>query len=194
VYEAKKLSTVFCIGGGPSLKGFDWSKLSGKNVIAVNRAFEVLGSAQTIYFSDLRFWNWYSRDLIKHPGVKITGDKRILDANVVNYKFTGTKGLDTTPKCLRSGNSSGYAAINLAVHMGAKNIILLGYDMEYVGKVTHWHDGYSTRPGKIHKMLPYFSTLVEPLKELKIDVTNTNLKSSINCFPKASFDEVLQIF
>lgn len=43
---------------------------------------------------------------------------------------TGQRGLETRPIGLRTGGHSGYAAINLAYLLGARVIILLGYDMQ----------------------------------------------------------------
>ena len=38
-------------------------------------------------------------------------------------------GLSTDPQVLHQGSNSGYQAINLAYHYGAREVILLGYDM-----------------------------------------------------------------
>ena len=60
-------------------------------------------------------------------------------------------GLESARDTLAHGNNSGYAAINLAVHLGAARIVLLGYDMGNDGKVSHFHEGYppnATAEGK----------------------------------------------
>ncbi|MCX5657919.1 MAG: hypothetical protein NTZ48_06855, partial [Candidatus Omnitrophica bacterium] len=54
VWEGQR---CFIIGGGPSLKGFDFSKLKGELVIAVNRAWESCDCAIT-FFLDEQFWGW----------------------------------------------------------------------------------------------------------------------------------------
>ena len=185
-----KETTMFCVGGGPSLKGFDWDKLKGKKVIAINRAFQVLPEAQYIYFSDLKFWNGYREELLKHSAIKVTGDKRIKHDKVVSYRFTGLKGIDIKPGCLRTGNNSGYAAINLAIHLGAKFIMLLGYDMDYTDG-THWHEGYPTRSGKIKKMLPWFDSMKHDLEYLGVQVFNCNKESKIETFSKVNIDYAL---
>lgn len=178
----------YLVGGGPSLKGFDWSLLYNKQVIAINRAFEVCPKAQIIYFSDLRFWNWYSSKLLKHPAKKITGS-RLEHSEVIHYKITGSRGLDLMQNCLRSGNSSGYAAINLAVHLGATRITLLGYDMAMgMQQETHWHNGYNIAfsPRCFGKMLGFFDYLKMPLERLSIEIVNANPASKIEVFPKIS--------
>ena len=183
----------FVVAGGPSLKDFDWSLLNDKNCIAVNRSFEKMPYAKYIYFTDLRFWQWYDEELLEHPGIKATGAKG-LGCEVERYVLTGLRGLDTRPGKLKHGNNSGYAAINLAYHLGAKRIILVGYDMQYSESGdSHWHDGYKAgnNPTMLDKMLPWFETLVKPLSEVGIEVINTSMHSRITCFKKQELKELL---
>jgi hypothetical protein len=184
----------YIAAGGHSLRGFDWKRLRGKNVIAVNRSFQMLPLAQFIYFSDQRFWDWHKDELVKHPAEKITGARLPDGLPITRYQLTGIDGLDLTPGCLRHGNNSGYAAINLSVHLGASKIILLGFDMhlDTRGKA-HWHDGYITtnRASSYFKMLPHFKTLVEPLAKFGVEIFNANPNSALNDFPKVPLDSVL---
>ena len=109
--------------------------------------------------------------------------------------------MDLTPGCLRHGKNSGYAAINLAVHMGAKRIILMGYDMNAKGcdvvnidgsgstvvqGRTHWHEGSAIEASMrvYNLMLPYFSTMVAGLDLLGVEVLNAGMGSKIDVFPK----------
>jgi len=47
----------FIIGGGPSLKGFDFESLRGKGrVIAINRAYEHVPFADVHFFMDNRYY------------------------------------------------------------------------------------------------------------------------------------------
>ena len=47
----------FIVGGGESLKGFDFSFLHGEKVIAVNRAYEDVPDADIWYAMDIRMYN-----------------------------------------------------------------------------------------------------------------------------------------
>lgn len=187
------MSHVYIVAGGPSLKNFDWSLLEGKEVIAVNRAFEVLPNAQTIYFSDLRFWHWHHSELLSHSGQKYTCAKRVEHASVEKFRFTGMRGMDVNYGGLRSGNNSGYAAINLAYHLGYKTVYLLGFDMKFSGDDSHWHNGYPARSQEriYSKMIDCFDTLVGPLKEVGVVVYNINQDSRIKCFPMMTIKEAL---
>jgi len=184
-------STIYIVAGGPSLRGYDWYKLKDRRVIAVNRSYEMLPWAEVIYFSDLRFFEWHREALLAHKGRKITGS-RLEHPKVERYRLTGQKGLDLTPGCLRSGNNSGYAAINLAVHLGARSIMLLGFDMCFDKSGTHWHDGYTVlnRERQFSKMLPFFDSLPPYLKTIGVTVVNACIDSRLDVFEKIPLEAV----
>ena len=188
------MKTIYIAGGGSSLKDFNWDLLKDKDVIAVNRAYEKVPDAKWIYFSDLRFWQWNKKHLINHNGKKITGNYRIVHPCVTMLKFTGSEGLETKATGLRTGNNSGFAAINLAYHLGAELIVLLGFDMDAPKGNCHWHNGYPTKNRNNFKdMLKYFETIAKPLEDLGVEVLNASPDSKINCFNKITlkdaFDE-----
>jgi hypothetical protein len=177
---------IYIVAGGPSLKGYNWSLLRNKRVIAVNRAFEVLPKAEITYFSDKRFFDWFEKPLLAHPSRKITG-ARIEHPNVENYKFTGARGLDTRPGYLRTGNNSTYAAINLAYHLGARMIIILGLDMRFGDDgATHFHSGYETAnmAKSLDKMKPYFASMAEALLDHDIVALNASMHSDVDEFER----------
>ena len=63
--------TLYLIGGGHSLNGFNWELLRGKNVLSINRAFQVVPWAIATFWTDSRFYKWYQKDLKKFEGIKI---------------------------------------------------------------------------------------------------------------------------
>jgi len=180
---------IFIVAGGPSLRGYNWNRLKGKRVIAVNRAYETIPWAEVIYFSDLRFFEWHENALLNHKAKKITGS-RLEHPDVERYKITGQKGLDLKPGHLKSGNNSGYAAINLAIHLKAKIIILLGFDMQFDEQGTHWHNGHkiANRERQFSKMIPYFDSIKPALDEAGITVINACINSRIEVFPKVPLE------
>lgn len=191
-----KDNTIFLIGGGPSLKDFDFKRLKGKRTIAINKAFLFYPEADALYWTDSRFYTWYKDDINKFKGMKVTNKPKPNRHDIINLQDTGRDGLEMRPTAIRHGNNSGYAAINLAVHLGANRIVLLGYDMKMLNKVTHWHDGYDIVQSPnvyARSMLPYFDGLVNPLHELDIEVYNGNLDSAIKCFPRINLDVALNL-
>lgn len=185
---------VYIIGGGPSLKHFDWSRLEGKKVIAINRAFEVLPNADVLYWTDSRFYKWYRKEINKFPGLKITcrsfHDK---PSDVVLLKANNAIKMDIRPGFISHGNNSGYGAINLAVKLGAKKIYLLGYDMKSNTNDSHWHSGYSSKHNhNIYiKMMKHFDSVPEQLKKLNITCFNANIKSELTTFRKCTVDDAI---
>lgn len=186
--------TVYLIGGGPSLKGFDWSRLDGKHVIAINRAFEVIPSAEVLYWTDSRFYKWYKDGIDKFKGLKFTC-RPITDnpGNITILKPNSSVSIDMRPDHISSGNNSGFGAINLAIKLGAKRIYLLGFDMTSKENETHWHSGYSvTHNHSIYsKMQSQLSMLPEQLKKMEIEVYNANPKSNLTVFRRVLLDAAI---
>ena len=111
--------------------------------------------------------------------------------------------MDFTPRHLRNGNNSGYAALNVVAQLeGVRTMVLLGFDM-CVSPTSHprtdgvhWHSGYPipTRSRALDNMLPNWSSLVGPLAEHGLTVINASEVSKITCFPKMSVDDALHQF
>ena len=197
--------TIFVVGGGPSLTGFDFGLLDSKITIAVNLAYRELPSADVIYWSDARFWRWHRRELATIGAYKFTIAPKAASPpteGVTHLKRGRKIGLSSAVNTLASGNNSGYAAINLAVHLGAKRIVLLGFDMRAGseeldgckdGKM-HFHAEHNvpTTLRGLSNMLPNFVALVEPLAELGIVIENASVHSAITCFPKVPIETILE--
>lgn len=193
----------YIVAGGPSLQGFDWSRLHGKFIIAINRSYEVLPNAQVVYFTDEDFWRRHQRKLLKHRGMLFRGilpsHSKPKHPNVNHYHLTGQSGLEKTEGKLRHGSNSTYAALNLAaVHFGFKAIYLLGVDMKWdhsaPTRKTHWHDGHSRIDPEtaFQKMIRSYQSIVKPLSDMGIQVYNTNPDSALDAFPKITIDEALK--
>lgn len=200
-------TTIYIVGGGPSLQDYAWERLIGKRIIGINRAFEVVPWADVIYFTDYKFFEEYQhKGLLEVSSTLVTVDDSIRHSQVVPFRNTGMRGLDLDNSCLRVGKNSGHAAINLAVHLKAKRIVLLGFDMcveqcavtrisdrksMSVSGRSHWHDGYRTGPNlqTYAAMLEYFPSLVEPLRELGVEVLNASPHSKLDLFRKISLGD-----
>jgi hypothetical protein len=131
-------ATIVCLASGPTLTDGDVARVraSGLPVIAVNDAIRLAPWAPVLYSSDRAWWRFY-RGVADYTGLRVSvGSKRgaadpILGgpwaAPIVVLRHTGVEGLESDPTGLRTGGNSGYAAINLAVHLGARKVLLLGY-------------------------------------------------------------------
>lgn len=188
--------TVYIIGGGPSLINFDWTRLGGKKTIAINKSILSYPNANILYWTDSRVYGWYKTEIDKFKGLKITIRDHVTYPDDVKILRKSSKfGLEESRDSLCHGNNSGYAAINLAYHLGVKKIVLLGYDMKNNGTQGHYHDGYPvpvTGDG-VYKdqFIPGFKILADLLKEKKIEVYNASLSSALTVWPKISIDQAL---
>lgn len=192
-----KNETIFLIGGGPSLKKFDWNLLNGKRTIAINKAILTYPNADVLYWTDSRFYNWYKKQIDQFTGPKYTIRNGPYDDSITLLKKGIKYGLEEAPSSLSHGNNSGYAAMNLAYHLGAKKIILLGYDMGNINNESHYHGGYPTKAtsNEVYdkQFIPGFTKIGDLLKSKGIEIYNASLISKLNCFPKITFQKALSI-
>lgn len=195
--------TFVCIASGPSLRPEDVNLVRGRaRVIVVNTSYQLAPWADVLYACDEKWWNWH-KGVPDFQGLKFGLDRIEKRKPVPFHKLpsvqvlqnTGAEGLELSPHGLRHGKNSGYQAINLAVHLGAARILLLGYDMK-CGKhgELHWHPDHPHRTSlDVNNWLRYYATLVQPLQALKIEVLNCTSRSALRCFPMVSLREALDV-
>lgn len=191
-----KDSTVFIIGGGASLRGFDYSKLDGKKVIGINQAGVYVRNLTAMYWADE---DWAAKNydtLLAHPcKLRFCGRMSVSDSamrgevqalgGATPLLITGSRGLDSDINRVR-GNNSGSQVINLCINAGAKKIVLLGFDM----KPNHWHNDYPMAYNQ--SIYDEFLASINSIAEAKpkAEIINCSMDSSITVFKKVPFDEV----
>lgn len=193
----------FIIGGGESLKDFEFSQLEGEPVIAVNRAYEKV-NAQIMFAIDAKLYTWITEGKLGEEAKKrfeeFGGHKVWLDSHRYSLrgvmKLTGIDGTGLSfsmKNGLKHGGNSGYGALNLAVCLGANPIYLLGFDMKgKAGKQTHWHSGYpKAQPDTVYKKFKtYFESAAPILKRRGIRVVNLNPDSALKCFEFGKLEDI----
>jgi len=196
VLEDSDDKTIYIIGGGPSLKGFNWNLLEGKNVLCVNRAFQQVPWALAVFWTDSRFYRWFQKELEEFKGIKVACRySQLYKKDIVLVKSTGGHSIDLDAHCVKSGNNSGYGALNVAFHLGAKKIYLLGYDMWSDASGTHWHDGYITSHNHgiyDRAMIGDFSKAEAHYRKVGINLYNANPKSRLESITKCSIIQALE--
>lgn len=84
--------------------------------------------------------------------------------------------------------------MNLAYVLGAKKMILLGFDMQETGGKSHWHGNH---PGALNRHSPYkswipnFERLARDLRDAGVDVVNATRETALNCFKKVNLEDAL---
>lgn len=186
--------TLVILGGGSSLTPADVQYCFGKaRVIAIKEAHELAPWADVLYACDSKWWMFHqgAPDFL---GLKYALEPQEREWPCVNMlRNAGSDGLELDPSGLRTGYNSGYQAVNLAVHLGAARIILLGFDM---WRGPEGRQNWFEKPG-LHVDSPYpvflqaFSSLVEPLKALDVEVLNASRFTVLNAFPRVALEDVL---
>lgn len=181
--------TFVILASGPSLSTVP--AMSPKvRTIAIKDAIRLAPFADVLYACDAKWWKHHG------PTLDYQGPRYALEptpfAQVLRH--TGQTGIERDPTALRTGKNSGYQAINLAVHLGAAKIVLLGYDMQTDAKGSHHWFGdhpYHTVVPPYQAFLSCFETIVAPLKALGIEVLNATPQSALKVFPRVSLEEAL---
>lgn len=186
--------TIACVASGPSLTQSDVDRLKGRvRVIVVNDNHRLAPWADLLYAADEAWWNEY-QGVPGFPGFKCTFSIPAA-ARWGLIRLPGERtgqGLSHDPMRIFQGGNSGYAAINIAWLLGAKRILLLGYDMQDTLGQKHWfgdHPKSLRNGGQYGRWLPRFATIPATLKG--VEVLNCTRMSALNCFPRATLEEVL---
>lgn len=197
---AESTGVAVCLATGPSLTAEDCAYVRGKAaVIAVNDAHRLAPWADILYSSDRRWWPHYKGvptfEGLRY-GVGSAPGKRnpFRDLPIQVLQNTGYTGLELKPDGLRTARNSGYAAINLAVHLGPRRIVLLGYNMNGSGPA-HFFGNHPAGLNQTRALYPgwakSFDALVRPLAEAGIEIFNCTENSSLEAFPRRRLREVL---
>ena len=152
-----------------------------------------------MYFADARWWAWHKD---KPAFQAFAGDKVTIentgalvdDPAVFMLHNYGTTGLSEKPNGLMTGQNSGHQAMNLAVLLGAKRILLLGFDMKAGERgQMHWFGDHPipTQASSFSAMLHNFGKTLKPLAAAGVEVINCTPGSALACYPRRSLDEAL---
>jgi len=177
-------------------------KKKGWFTIGVNLAGYMIGDWVDIcFFADSLMW-WLHKDaLIKCQARKISLDKNKPGVNSIKEKainveiwqWGGCHGINTRPRFCCFNRSSGGAAINLAYHLGAKQILLAGYDMhgDSQGRNRNWYPEQYQKNSKkgYHNMLAAFDGIARDAHKLKLKIINVTPGSMITQFPFSSVED-----
>lgn len=197
---------VFIIGGGPSLRGFDWSLLINEHTIGCNNAFR-LGPevCDVCIFVDRRFIfeetgrgktprKGFYDELEKFPNLVVTNDSQMQFRKEPWINWMQRKHRGMFFDGLGYNFSCGATAINLALLLGATTVYLLGYDMHLGPKGRpNYHDHVIDKPKEqvYIRMLASFGHVSRDLKAKfpGCRVFNINKDSKLTLFPVLDPDE-----
>lgn len=196
--------TVFCLASGPSLTQTIANRVLDRRVIVVNSSCHVAPWADILYFTDS---GWYEprRDLVASwPRLVVSMSrtaKREMPDKVLRVKGEGDPAFPITSfpslgsPVIRQGRSSGHTAISLAIALGAKRIVMLGYDMRLVDGREHNHTEYNN-PRDLEQyareFVPSFAGWNAAALAMGVEILNATPGSAVKEFPMIDLEEFLR--
>lgn len=199
--------TVVCIASGPSLtqEQVDQVEYSYLPTVAVNNSFQLAPWCDIVFACDIKWWYQYydqvnqtcfEADLwtIKGVGEHFTKKTGNVNPRIKEVGFTRNIGLEEDK--VSHGGNSGYIAVNLAYLMGAKKIVLVGYDHQHTNGQTHWHGDHDKKvfaknADDTDRWLRNFKILSMELNKKGIDIINCSLETAITSCRRSTLDKEL---
>ncbi|MEX1840928.1 hypothetical protein KMW40_10945 [Enterobacter cloacae] len=177
--------SMICIASGPSLTNTDCELIINTRlpVIAVNSSWAAVSSCHHIYAADCCWWEEY--------GAGITSEA----ARWCGDEFTARRfGINWLPSAIPGSFNSGQRAIELAIHLGASRVLLLGYDCS-IRHGTHWHGNHAllSNPNKfsVARWQDEFSRLRAVAGG--VEIINCSRFTRLTCFPRQSLETALSL-
>lgn len=177
------MQTFICIASGPSLLRADCilAAQSGHKIIAINSSWKIALECHHIFAADYAWWQRYHDEIIV-PAQRWTVSGRAKNCFGVSFFKPQSEG----------AFNSGQRAIQLAAHLGASRIILLGYDCS-LENGTHWHGEHPAGmqnpiPGEVERWHSDFSLLVGELPS--VEIINCSRHTALTCFPQYSPERI----
>ncbi|RWF52057.1 MAG: hypothetical protein EOS50_26115 [Mesorhizobium sp.] len=191
--------TVFVLASGPSVKQLDLSLLKGRRVIAVKSSWLHWPAADVLFFADGRWWTEKrlrpSADAF--AGLIVTTAMEIGDPRVKRIKKIIPTHLSANPGEVALARTSTTGAINLAIHFGAKRIVLLGVDAKLGangqrhshGLTWPWPKG--GQPQAFADQLAEYRAIAPSAVKMGVEIVNANPDSAVQVWPRLKFEDCL---
>lgn len=201
---------VAIVGGGTSLTGFDFEELRGAHVLAVKGSIFDIPWADAGFGLDMpRYMDWrdklanvQSRVYWAVPVDQIDKTGPPPSDNVTFLRRLSGEGISDDNGEIYGGGTSGFGAVQVALHKRAKEIVLFGFDYIPDTAVAHTVNGVPFRHNdrnytrKMHQSAAnwlewskHFAIYLPYLEAHKVRVFNACPNSYIEAFPKMSLED-----
>ena len=169
--------------------------------IVVNDAWKLAPWANVLYAGDHSWWT-HNPEASGFKGEKLIARglgspalaAKKFGLNQLDVKFGS--GLSTNPSYVHSGWNSGFAAFNLAINMGFREIFLLGFDYQ-IEDPDHIHF-FGNHPKPLRNGLPIKQMILEMdiaamqiAEDTTIEVTNLTRKTAIQGFQRMTVETLI---
>lgn len=185
---------------GPSLSPAVAERCVGQHVVAVNDAYRLFPWAEVLYACDPDWWEvhqgcpgfagekWSSHDVINN-------NNKLATAARYGLRLVGGRaeeGFSLDPTVIHYGQTSGFQAINLALLMGARRAVLVGFDMHTRGPRHFFGDHPEPLSNymRFETVVPVFRRAAAQLPA-GVEIVNCTPGSALDCFPMMPLEEGL---
>jgi hypothetical protein len=173
------------------------AKVQSCPVIGCNDAYLFGSWVDVCLFIDAH-WYWKHKEwLSAFQGTKVTTLEDLIGEPDINVMQNDIRGMSPKPSALAANTNTGAAAINLACHMGAKRILLTGFDMKLDPKTgqSNWHPNNLDKVTDevFQKFRTWMVHVVAGLQQNfpDVEVLNATPGSALKAFPIVKLWEVL---
>lgn len=197
-------STIVCLACGPSLDSADVelvrrARAAGQGsirVVAINAAIRLAPWADVRFAHHAADWCRPEDAAILEGfrGLRFAIEERAARYGADVLSMSGPDGLELENRAaVRHGKCSGYQTINVAVHLGARRIVLVGYDCKRsAAGALHWYECRGTAGASDFAIWSrHYATLPPVLKAIGVDVLNASRDTAITAFPRISLENAL---
>jgi hypothetical protein len=194
--------TVFLLGGGPTLTAslaelevhLDNKEIRKWRIFAINESMYCAPYADLLFFRDTTWYlaNKTAVDAWSTLVVTSTASKWY-SSNVRVVKMKHCEDFLIGGDIIKYGRSAGHTALSLAISLGAKKCVLLGYDCRLVDGRTHFHEKPADAIAITYKeyFLPAWVGWGDAVERAGVEVVNATPDSAILSFPRRPLSEVL---
>lgn len=195
----------FIIGTGPSLTRDQIYQAKKYKTFGINLAYQF--DVDVMLACNYEFWDWYWDDIKQYKCQKWTPRIESADKYGLNFiEEIWKPGLSTDKNYIHAHHGSGPQILNIALHYGVKRMALIGWDMNYPGKINdRKYEGNRHYFGEYPKKLQHWPKtnpngdlggLIKEVETIKpedygIEIINCTPNSALKCFPYLSISEFL---
>lgn len=151
-----------------------------------------------LFFTDN---NWFedNEELVRDfQGLRFTASRRAKEKfeDLIRIETFHRMDFKVGEPPMRDGRSSGHRAVSLAVMLGAKLVVLLGYDMQIdpdSGR-SHCHNDYKNTEGAKayeQEFIPSFDGWNRGAREVGCEILNATETTALKEFPRVKLSNIL---
>jgi hypothetical protein len=198
LFEGEK---AFVMATGPSLNQDAVDRMysaDGFRYIGISDCYRICPFLDFFYACDNRWWGIHHDKVMDWGGSKngywcteTVTKKAYPDLKLITGR--GGNGWSNDQSLIHYGSNSGYQITNIAYLLGIKTMILVGFNMMVVNKLSHFfgdHPQGLSRNNSYHSFASQFTKI--DYKKAGVAVINTASPTKLDHFPKMSLEDAIE--